>query len=90
MTFQVFSEPCDQCLFSANKVVRSNERRSEILRECLSLDTHFICHKSSSNDDICCRGFVSAYGEDATNLMRIARRLGLYEEVNLTEYLEDR
>lgn len=74
--FKVMEERCDQCLFGPGKIV-SNARRASILRGCRKNDTHFVCHKT---EDACCRGF---YDVDpcATNLMRIALRLGAVQEV---------
>lgn len=74
--FKVMQERCDQCLFSKNKIV-SAARKREVLAECARTDSHFICHKTKG---VCCRGF---YDRDpgASNLMRIAGRLGAVEFV---------
>jgi len=74
--FKVCAKRCNQCLFTDNKIV-SDERKEEVLDECVRNDSHFICHK---HDDVCCRGF---YDEDpgATNLMRIMGRLNGIEFV---------
>lgn len=76
MTFKVCKNRCAQCLFSKAKIV-SNARKREVLAECAQSDSHFICHKTK---DVCCRGF---YDRDpgASNLMRIAGRLGAVEFV---------
>jgi hypothetical protein len=83
--FEVAKKRCDQCLFSGAKIV-SDERRAEILRNCARDDTHFICHKFTIAEDgdsqVCCRGFYDA-DPAASNLMRIAGRLGAVEFVDL-------
>jgi hypothetical protein len=84
--FKVCAERCDQCLFSKQAIV-DNARRRQVLADCARRDTHFVCHKHGVGDDeelhgedVCCRGF---YDRDpmATNLMRIAARLGVVEFV---------
>jgi len=74
--FKVCKKRCDQCLFSENRIV-SPERAAEVLQECEKKDSHFICHKYR---DVCCKGFYDA-DPGATNLMRIAGRLGAVEFV---------
>ena len=73
--FKVKKERCNQCLFSPEKIV-SNERRRQILTDCKANDAHFDCHKEK---DVCCRGF---YETNSTNLMRIAQRMGMIQEVS--------
>lgn len=73
--FKVRFEPCDQCLFSKNKIV-PNAKRKQILQDCRRRDCHFICHKSTANGkEVCCRSFYDL--PDGTNLIRIAERLGV-------------
>lgn len=85
--FRVCKKRCDQCLFSSAKVV-TDDRRAEILRICAERDTHFVCHKftiaEGPDSQVCCRGFYDA-NPGATNLMRIAERLGAVEFVDLPE-----
>lgn len=87
MSFRVCAKRCDQCLFSSAKVV-GDERKADILRRCAEQDSHFICHKFSiaegTDSQVCCRGFYDA-DPAATNLMRIAGRLGAVEFVDLPE-----
>ncbi len=78
MTFKVCKEQCDQCLFSKHKIV-SNARKREVLATCRQNDSHFVCHKTK---DVCCRGFYDA-NPAASNLMRIAGRLGAVEFVEV-------
>ena len=76
MTFDVCASQCDQCLFTANKIV-SQRRMSDVLRTCKREDRHFVCHKHTIRDEgsqVCCRAFYDA-NPLATNLMRIAHRL---------------
>ena len=77
--FKVCSEPCDQCLFSKNRIV-SAARAREVLIDCKRNDAHFICHKT---DDTCCRGF---YDTRTTNLIRIAQRLRMIKFVDVSKH----
>lgn len=80
MSFKVAAERCDQCLFTKDAIVDSARRRN-ILSERARKDSHFICHKFTMvGEEACCRAF---YDRDpgATNLMRIAGRLGVVEFV---------
>lgn len=83
--FRVCKKRCDQCLFSSAKVV-DDRRKLDILRTCATEDRHFICHKftiaEGPESQVCCRGFYDA-NPAATNLMRIAGRLGAVEFVDL-------
>jgi len=77
--FKVKKEKCDQCLFTENRIV-SKKRASQIIRDCKKNDTHFICHKSSiDNNEVCCRG---SFDSMSTNLIRIAGRLNMIVEVD--------
>lgn len=77
--FKVKKERCNECLFSKNKIV-SDERRLELLSDCITNDSHFICHKASiDGEDICCRGF---YDSSSSNLIRISGRLNMIEFVD--------
>lgn len=90
--FRVSKKRCDQCLFSSAKVV-GDDRKLDILRECVEKDAHFICHKFSiaegQNSQVCCRGFYDL-DPAASNLMRIAGRLDMVEFVDLPEPAPDR
>ena len=80
--FKVMSEPCDQCLFTKNKIV-SDARRKQILRECVETDTHFICHKAtmqSASAQTCCASFHEKMPH-VGQLHRIAQRLGAIQRV---------
>ena len=78
--FKVCDKPCDQCLFSKNRIV-SASRMKQILSDCRKSDTHFICHKATiAGNDICCHGF---YHTQTSNLIRIAQRLRMVEMVNV-------
>lgn len=84
--FKVYKKRCDQCLFSRNKIV-SNERRKSILDDCAKQGTFFTCHKATiAGQEICCRGFYDAQG---SSLVQIAKRLQIVEEVDLPEEAED-
>lgn len=76
MTFKVCEKPCDQCLFSKNRIV-SGERMKQILNDCKRNDTHFVCHKATiAGKEVCCRGF---YDTQTSNLIRISQRLGMVQ-----------
>ncbi|MBW4580640.1 MAG: hypothetical protein KME42_13835 [Tildeniella nuda ZEHNDER 1965/U140] len=66
---QVCVKPCSQCLFSRSRIV-SAERKAEVLTECRSSDSHFVCHKTES---AVCAGFYKRFD---TNLIRVMGRLG--------------
>jgi len=79
MTFKVKKERCDQCLFSKNKIV-SSERKRTLIKECRNEGIHFVCHKATiEGDETCCRGF---YDTQTSNLMRISQRFGWVEFVD--------
>lgn len=85
--FLVCEKRCDQCLFSKDRIV-DEPRMREVLATCESEDKYFECHKHSMVDaHVCCRGF---YDKDpmATNLMRIAARLGVIRFVPEPEHEE--
>lgn len=68
--------------FSKSKIVADGVKK-EILKDCAKKEAHFICHKATEKGkDICCRGFYDQE-PDATNLMRVARRLGMIRFVDL-------
>lgn len=78
--FQVTEERCDQCLFSKDKIV-SDSRRKEVLNDCSSNDSYFICHKATiAGRDVCCKGF---YETQTCNVIRIAQRLDFVQFVAL-------
>jgi hypothetical protein len=53
---------------------------------CLREENYFLCHKGTLNGEkIACRGFLDAYG-DRIPLIRIARQLNLFEDVNPKDY----
>jgi len=85
--FKVCSQRCDECLFSPGKIV-DQERKEEIIENCLENNSFFICHKfgiegdeGTIGEDVCCRGFFESYGNEI-NLIRIAKRLRAIEEVS--------
>lgn len=84
--FLVQNKRCDQCLFSANRIV-SLTRFKSILRDCERRDSHFNCHKGQTTDDekfkglsVCCRGF---FEKKSTNAIRVMGRLGLIKFVDV-------
>jgi hypothetical protein len=81
-TMKVYKDPCKNCLLSADAIV-SPKRRKEIINHCVSEQTHFICHKSSSHD-ICCKTFYDKMG-NVSQLVRIAERLKAVEFIEQPE-----
>ena len=75
--FKVKKVKCTECLFSKFKIVR-DERKKEVLKECKDKDAYFACHKHEEGD-VCCRAF---YDNLTCNLIRIATRLNMIEEVD--------
>lgn len=91
LTFLVMQKRCDQCLFSAAKIV-SDKRRDQIIADCLKDGTHFVCHKPAllemkgeyeGNTNVCCRGFYDAY--PGQTVIRFAAHLGLIHFVQPQE-----
>ena len=82
MSFPVSKRSCNECLFSKNKVV-SDDAKQDILEECAQKDAHFLCHKATGKgQDVCCRGFYD-HDPGATQLMRVAGRLGRIQFVEV-------
>lgn len=77
------AEKCDQCLFTPERIV-SSRRMAQVLATCARSDTHFVCHKATlaGDQDVCCRGFYDL-DPGASNLMRIAGRLGAVQFVEV-------
>lgn len=80
--FKVYSKCCNQCLFSKNKIV-SEERKKNIIQECLANDTHFICHKATISDgqDICCKGFYRRFKAKISKLQ-------VFEHLKLIQWVK--
>ncbi len=90
MPFYVAKTQCSECMFSPNAIVSARRRRM-ILKECREQDGHFVCHvpqvrknagEKVVSTDVCCYGFYQA-NPMATNLMRIAHRLGAVQFINV-------
>lgn len=78
--FQVYSKPCDSCLFTKNRIVPAS-RAAAIIRSLKRTDAHFVCHKSTMRgQEVCCREFYDRY---STNLIRISQRMGFIQFVEL-------
>lgn len=81
MTFKVCDKPCNQCLFSKDRIV-SAQRVREILNDCKREGRHFTCHKATMQGrDVCCRSF---YDTRTSNMARIAQRLRMVEFVDVS------
>ena|SRR2546425_11063863 len=82
--FQVARSKCNQCLFSAHKIV-SDTRRKRIIANCLQQgkETYFECHKATiTHEHVCCKGFYDAYGERVT-IIHLAQRLGCLQFIDV-------
>ena len=82
---QVIKSRCQNCLFEKDRIV-SPERAKEIIKECISAETHFICHCSTmlNSGNVCCRGFYDIHGDEIRKI-QIAKKLNLLEFVELPE-----
>jgi len=83
--YKVFDSPCSTCLFGPNKIV-SEARKKEVIKNCLSRNSHFICHEATKNNhDIACRGFFDRY---STNLERMCGRIGMIFMIQVKDYMD--
>jgi hypothetical protein len=81
---KVMDKPCNQCLFTENKVV-SDSRRSEIIQNTVSSGGFFECHKATiAGSEHCCRNFYDRIG-DKSQIVRVAKRLNCVEFSNPVE-----
>lgn len=69
---EVMGKPCDQCLFSKNKIV-TDESKVKVLADCARNDSHFECHKGTLvGRKIVCAGFAK---RGTSQMLQIAQRL---------------
>ncbi len=77
---KVYSECCQNCLLSKDRIV-SPKAAKEILKEVISTQSHFICHKATiENKDIVCKSFYDNF-KQYSKLIRFAEWLGILEFV---------
>jgi len=82
--FQVYENPCQNCLLSKDRIVPA-KRAKEIIEGCKQGQSHFICHKSSMNDgQVCCRTFFDKFGH-FSQMIRICEGNGAIEFVTQTD-----
>jgi hypothetical protein len=68
----VADKPCDECLFSRNKLV-DEARRQVILRECYERGTYFICHKATLvGRAVICHNFAKSTDGAGNVAIRVA------------------
>lgn len=79
----VCAERCSTCLYRLKYCRQTRER---ILGDVARLDTFVACHYVPGGKTVC-RGFYDA-DDEACNLMRIAKRLGVVEFVEFVELPE--
>lgn len=75
---KVYNKCCQNCLLSEDRIV-SDERATNVIKDCIQRQTHFICHKAG-NSDICCSAFYHKYG-NGSQMIRIAKRLNAVDFV---------
>ena len=81
---KVFRTCCHNCLFSPNRIV-SSKRATQIIKDCVTRQTHFICHKASMNgEEIVCNKFFETLGHKS-QMVRLAQRLNALEFVEQTD-----
>lgn len=72
--FKICAHPCDQCLFSRNRIV-PQARANQIVKNCLKKDRFFECHKFTILGlKVVCRGFWDRHKRDVWPL-RVAQML---------------
>jgi len=86
--FKVYEKPCENCLFTENRIVPP-ERASEVIKDSIENQTHFICHKSTmgdarNGDQVCCSKFYDEAGSKIQKI-RLAKRLGIVDFVKLPD-----
>lgn len=83
----IAQSPCDQCLFSKNRIV-SKERFKEIVKDCLHGDDHFLCHKGTLEGiKIVCNGFYTRYDSKSIRIAEALRFTEFVDVMNLSPYI---
>lgn len=78
----VANVPCDECLFSQNKIV-SDERKAQLLEECWRGGTYFICHKATlKGHAVICHNFLKSTDGAGNVAIRVAQRFGFIKYVD--------
>lgn len=90
--FKVYKKSCENCLFTADRIV-SPDRAAEVIKDSIKSQAHFVCHKSSMGDDkngdqVCCRKFYDETG-DRIQKIRIFKRLNAVKFVKLPTPFKD-
>lgn len=85
---KVFSECCQNCLLSKDRIV-SPSRAKEIIETCKKEQSYFICHKASVSEDengqqVMCKSFYDKFRYHS-QLFRIAERLDYVRFVEQTD-----
>jgi hypothetical protein len=80
--FEVCEKQCDQCLFSNNKIVPDNRKKS-LLKKITKEQGFFECHKSTiAGTHVCCKGFYDQLGYHS-QMIRISERLNAVKFVKV-------
>jgi hypothetical protein len=84
--FKVAAERCENCLFSADRIV-DGKRVKQIIEDTRRSDSFFICHKFGTGGDkglegspVCCRGFFDTQN---TLPIQLATRLDCVDFIPL-------
>lgn len=80
---KVCATPCNQCLFSVNKIV-SDKRKVQILAACQKEQTHFVCHKGTiAGENIVCNGFYRHHSSPYLDLMKAVGSIDMVDPTQL-------
>lgn len=73
--FLLCAKKCNQCLFSAAKIV-SNSAKADIIKTTIKDQSHFVCHKGTIAGGrlakLCCRGYFNSYGGGISHRFALA------------------
>ena len=82
---EICSKPCENCLFSDNKIV-SDERAEQIIEDVIKGDSFFVCHESSiEGGNVCCNGFYKKHKYDSL----ITRTATMFKQVKFVKVESD-
>jgi hypothetical protein len=77
----IAEKPCDECLFSKNKLV-DEQRKRVILQQCYKDGSYFICHKATLvGRAVICHNFAKSNEGAGNATIRVAQFFGMIEYV---------
>lgn len=78
---QVYSEPCENCLLSKDRIV-SPKKAKKIIEDCKRTQRYFVCHKASiNNEEVVCSTFYNTLGGISQGI-RMAQILDVVEFID--------